>query len=563
MNISLRKSNRIPQIICVLFTLALFVSMIPHCYANAYSNTVPMSSAAKAKETGNPGGYVIQRLNALSEMLDGVYFTTTGKSCGNSNCKECQMKNVVRSDHIKALVNDFVPAASVVNVMIHHDYGNTPFSNGASCCGFANFAGWYLFAEKTTDRINFTCICPNGRPIRFTQSALKDVGVKPGDALRFSDNPTSGKDGHSAIFVGYSKSGIVVLDNNYRLGKDRHNRIRTHEIPYTKYTYVCVSRYKNYDKIDQKDPEHTDTPETGKTQYRYHMYVNENGRRFVCPYAGEQKYPGTTFKLIYTEWLDAPLQVNNGSYSNYVHNRTSHCESHGCIDNSWEGDRYMDSDGNTWVCQETRISPALCEHTYSSECDPTCNSCGKVRTISHSFANSWTSDETNHWHVCGVCKETTDIYAHTPGPAATETTPQVCTVCGYELCPILEPHTHVFTEFAAQNPTHDVPGNTAYYICRCDKWFADAEGTEEIEDHDSVVVPALVLTYGDVNHDGRINVTDAVMVMKHRANALTEEDVFCERCANVDTNPKINVSDAVLIMKKRANKDMIFPIEAQ
>ena len=69
--------------------------------------------------------------------------------------------------------------------------------------------------------------------------------------------------------------------------------------------------------------------------------------------------------------------------------------------------------------------------------------------------------------------------------------------------------------------------------------------------------------YGDANHDGKINVTDAVMVMKHRANALTEEDVFCERCANVDTNPKINVSDAVLIMKKRANKDMIFPIEAQ
>ena len=69
--------------------------------------------------------------------------------------------------------------------------------------------------------------------------------------------------------------------------------------------------------------------------------------------------------------------------------------------------------------------------------------------------------------------------------------------------------------------------------------------------------------YGDVNHDGRVNVTDAVMVMKHRANALTEEDVFCERCANVDTNPKINVSDAVLIMKKRANKDMIFPIETQ
>ena len=69
--------------------------------------------------------------------------------------------------------------------------------------------------------------------------------------------------------------------------------------------------------------------------------------------------------------------------------------------------------------------------------------------------------------------------------------------------------------------------------------------------------------YGDVNHDGRVNVSDAVAVMKHRAGALSEKDTFCDRCANVDTNPKINVSDAVLIMKKRANKDMLFPIEQQ
>ena len=36
-----------------------------------------------------------------------------------------------------------------------------------------------------------------------------------------------------------------------------------------------------------------------------------------------------------------------------------------------------------------------------------------------------------------------DLAAHTPGPAATEDAPQLCTVCSYELAPALE-HTHVW-----------------------------------------------------------------------------------------------------------------------
>ena len=91
-----------------------------------------------------------------------------------------------------------------------------------------------------------------------------------------------------------------------------------------------------------------------KTQYRYHIYVNENGKRFVCPYAGQKSYPGTTFKIQYTEWMDEPLEVNNGKYSSYFHKKSSKCASHGCIDSTWEGNRYMDANGLTWVCQETR-----------------------------------------------------------------------------------------------------------------------------------------------------------------------------------------------------------------
>lgn len=103
--------------------------------------------------------------------------------------------------------------------------------------------------------------------------------------------------------------------------------------------------------------EEADAPEifeNTKTQYRYHMYVNEDGRRFVCPTTGQEKCPGTTFKLVYTEWLDEPLKVNNGTFSSYYHNKSSSCESHGCIDPTWEGNRYMDANGLTWICEETR-----------------------------------------------------------------------------------------------------------------------------------------------------------------------------------------------------------------
>lgn len=302
---------------------------------------------------GEGRGLIADRLSQLSEKLDGVYFTTTGKSCGNSNCDACAMKNVVKTERINELFDGFVPAESVA---ISHDYGkNNPFTNGWSCCGFANFAGWYLFAENTKDSVDFNCICPDGKPVAFTEEGLKSADVKPGDLLRLSKDPALGAKGHSAVFVDFTENGILILDCNMRLPGDGYCRIRTHELKYGEiYSYICVSRADNYDQIVEETPE-----EDGefKTQYRYHMYVNENGKRFVCPYAGQLSYPGTTFEIQYTQWLDAPLTVDNGSYTHYIHTRTEQCEDYGCQDASWEGNRYRDGDGLTWACQETRKIP--------------------------------------------------------------------------------------------------------------------------------------------------------------------------------------------------------------
>lgn len=55
--------------------------------------------------------------------------------------------------------------------------------------------------------------------------------------------------------------------------------------------------------------------------------------------------------------------------------------------------------------------------------------------------NDWKSNDTNHWKEYSCCRAHAEEAAHTPGPAATEDAPQLCTVCSYELAPALE-HTH-------------------------------------------------------------------------------------------------------------------------
>ena len=99
-----------------------------------------------------------------------------------------------------------------------------------------------------------------------------------------------------------------------------------------------------------------------------------------------------------------------------------------------------------------------------------------------------------HAHKCRYDDTHDTPVAHTPGAAATETTPQTCTECGYVITPALG-HTHNMTPVAAKAATCTENGNKAYYVCSgCSKWFEDATGSVEITDHSSVVI-------GHLGHD--------------------------------------------------------------
>jgi len=73
----------------------------------------------------------------------------------------------------------------------------------------------------------------------------------------------------------------------------------------------------------------------------------------------------------------------------------------------------------------------------------------KATLYNHTCTPSdWMKDASGHWKVCtdSACGAVIEgsFAAHVPGAPATETTAQLCTVCGYEINPALG-HTHVYT----------------------------------------------------------------------------------------------------------------------
>ena len=103
----------------------------------------------------------------------------------------------------------------------------------------------------------------------------------------------------------------------------------------------------------------------------------------------------------------------------------------------------------------------------------------------HNWDTAYDSNETHHWHNCtnANCPITEDDqkdgYAvHTPGAAATETTPQTCTECGYVLAPALG-HIHAnHLTFVAEVPAScTTDGVKAHYECECGMLFPDADDT--------------------------------------------------------------------------------------
>ena len=98
----------------------------------------------------------------------------------------------------------------------------------------------------------------------------------------------------------------------------------------------------------------------------------------------------------------------------------------------------LDETAHWHVCGECSEKDSYSNHFFENDCDADCNTCGYTRVTEHTYDETWVCDENGHWHVCAGCGLKSDEAAHQPGAEATEEASQICTVCGYELAPVLE-----------------------------------------------------------------------------------------------------------------------------
>lgn len=85
-------------------------------------------------------------------------------------------------------------------------------------------------------------------------------------------------------------------------------------------------------------------------------------------------------------------------------------------------------------------------HDWANDCDKVCGrDSTHTRETEHDYPDEWEKDTTSHWHECTKCGDRKDNAEHTPGPEATDTTAQICTVCEYVIKPAKE-HVHAYDD---------------------------------------------------------------------------------------------------------------------
>ena len=124
-----------------------------------------------------------------------------------------------------------------------------------------------------------------------------------------------------------------------------------------------------------------------------------------------------------------------------------------------------------------------------------------IDKLAHDYdTTTWVkADENQHGHKCKNCDAITDLTAHVPGAAATETTPQLCTECGYVIALATHPeHTWVFV---AETPaTCNAAGEREHYKCTCGRTSFKNGDAYDINEDASI----LTIEKNSANHTGNI-----------------------------------------------------------
>lgn len=157
---------------------------------------------------------------------------------------------------------------------------------------------------------------------------------------------------------------------------------------------------------------------------------------------------------------------------------------------------YKDASGHAHKCKVCGINDTIISHSGgTAKCGglAKCAECkaeyGEVMQHQWSETPNYT-DKNGHAHKCTICGEHDTVVKHTPGAEATETSAQLCTVCGYMIKPKLS-HEHSLAKMDEVDATCTTSGKKAYYYCKsCNAIFSDSKGNNEIVDDSEIIIEA-------------------------------------------------------------------------
>ncbi len=113
------------------------------------------------------------------------------------------------------------------------------------------------------------------------------------------------------------------------------------------------------------------------------------------------------------------------TYDNPCYDST--CNKCGAVRTSFSADHVFDNncDINCNVCKQ---NVRTAQHAYQYNCSTTCGTCGATRSASHDYSGSYRSDDNQHWKECSYCgtKNTSTVGNHVYSTNCDET----CNTCG-------------------------------------------------------------------------------------------------------------------------------------
>lgn len=224
------------RILSTLLIMIICIGFLPNIEVSATDQN--MNNPRITDYTDNQ--FFIEKLGVLFDKLvnnEYKYFTTTGKTCGNSKCSLCDTGNVTKQH----------PTISSLNV----DY---PVGKTNSCYGFAKWTFKYLYGKDATgildnpnsrEKVNTTTVVAT----TYDGSSPKEViqQAKIGDILQ-SPKP------HTMVFLKCDDTYYYVLHANWAWKKagEGNNIVKVSKFSYDQFDKITVYRADNY-----SDNQHT------------------------------------------------------------------------------------------------------------------------------------------------------------------------------------------------------------------------------------------------------------------------------------------------------------------